>query len=175
MSLLKSVEVDIYDRFEQYERPEPEVTFLNREKKSTPFNSFLDYTERLAFQTDITEFNLNSIRQYSDTKFDTRPVYSIKRSFKPALPLKLKQKIGKYKKSKIKCEEMFDIINEIGKITEDFYRPKHGKFLAVRIDGVIVDSADTEIDLLLKVQGRKFNTSIFVWEAGSDSPPGWST
>jgi hypothetical protein len=68
---------------------------------------------------------------------------------------------------------MIKLITEIAKTSIEFYEVKLGKFLAIDFDGKIVDSADSDIDLLLKIQGKKYGKPIFVWEVGASSFTGW--
>ena len=75
----------------------------------------------------------------------------------------------------LKSEELVDLIEDIAKISADFYQVESGRVIAAKFDGRIVESADTEIDLLLKVQGKKFDMPIFVWQVGSESFSGWRT
>jgi len=91
--------------------------------------------------------------------------------FSPALLRKL-DKIGK---GVLKREEFVDLIEQIAEICADFYQIEPGRVIAVKFDGHIVESADTEIDLLLKIQGKKFDVPIFVWKVGSESFSGWRT
>lgn len=94
---------------------------------------------------------------------------------KPWLSPRLIQKLEKMKKTGLKRGEMVDLIETIAKISVDFYQIRPRMFIAVKFDGRIVESADNEIDLLLKVQGKKFDIPVFVWQAGSESFSGWRT
>jgi len=92
---------------------------------------------------------------------------------KPWLSPILRLKLDKINKGKLKPEELVDLIEDLAKICADFYKVETGKVIAVRFDGRIVESADSEIDLLLKIQGRKFGVPIFVWQVGTESFSGW--
>jgi len=70
-------------------------------------------------------------------------------------------------------KEMVSLIDDLAKISVEFYDIEKGKFIAARFDGRIVESANTQIELLLKIQGRDFGVPVFVWEAGSESFLGW--
>lgn len=91
--------------------------------------------------------------------------------FSPALL----QKLDRMRKGVLKREELVDLVEEMAKTCADFYQVEFGRVIAVKFDGRIVESADTEIDLLLKVQGKKFDMPIFVWKVGSESFSGWRT
>jgi len=94
---------------------------------------------------------------------------------KPWFSPALLQKLDKIKKGQLKSKELVDLIEDIAKICADFYQVDSGQVIAVKFDGHIVESADTEIDLLLKIQGKKFDMPIFVWQVGSESFSGWRT
>jgi len=101
--------------------------------------------------------------------------FRIQAPIKPHFPQKTQEKIQKLIRFPLKPSEMVNLIDEICNISADFYKIRNGKHIAVKIDGTVVESADSEIDLLLKIQGRQFNVPFFVYEVGADSSPGWST
>ena len=107
--------------------------------------------------------------------FEQRLRLGFNRPPKPWLPPRLLQKLDSMRRTQLKREEMVELIEEIAKISIDFYQIKLGAFIAMKFDGRIVDSADTEIDLLLKIQGKRFDMPVIVWEAGSESFSGWRT
>jgi len=127
-----------------------------------------DYTKEDILSTEPT---LEDIPFSSDQRlhlgFNSPP--------KPWLPPKLLQKFDRMKRTQLKKEKMVELIKETAEISIDFYQVKPGTFIAIELDGCIVESADTKIDLLLRIQGKKFDTPIFVWEAGSESFSGWGT
>jgi len=92
---------------------------------------------------------------------------------KPWLPPQLLARLDKMRRTSLNKKEMVGFIEDIAKISVEFYQVKKGKFIAARFDGRIVESADTQIELLLKIQGRDFGMPIFVWEVGSESFLGW--
>lgn len=94
---------------------------------------------------------------------------------KPWFSPSLRDKLEKFKKGTIERKEMTDLIKTIAEISVDFYNIKVGRFIAVGFDGRIVEDANSEIELLLKVQGRKYGTPVFVWHVGRDSFLGWRT
>lgn len=94
---------------------------------------------------------------------------------KPWLPPKLIQKLDSAKRRPLKRQEMVKLIEEIAKISIDFYQVKPGEFIAIKLDGRIVDSSDSQIDLLMRIQGKKFDTQVIVWEVGSETFSGWRT
>lgn len=97
------------------------------------------------------------------------------RSPGPWLPPRLIQKLDSLRRMQPKRKEMVELIEEIAKISIDFYQVKSGTFIAMKFDGRIVDSSDTQIGLLLRIQGKKFDTPVIVWEVGSESFSGWRT
>ena len=101
--------------------------------------------------------------------------FRVQAPIKPHFPPKTQEKIKKLMRRPLKPSEMVSLIDEICIISADFYKIKSRKHIAVKIDGTVVESADSEIDLLLKIQGRQFGVPVFVYEVGADSSPGWST
>ena len=91
----------------------------------------------------------------------------------PWFPPTLLQKLNKMSKGALRSKGLVDLIEEMAKIVVDFYQVNVGKAIAVRFDGRIVESAETEIELLNKIQGKKFGAPVFVWQVGSDSFSGW--
>ena len=51
----------------------------------------------------------------------------------------------------------------------DHFKLQSGKFIASTFSGRIVETANTRIDLLKKIQGQTFEEEIFVWRVGADS------
>ncbi|MDH5266103.1 MAG: hypothetical protein OEW62_00340 [Candidatus Bathyarchaeota archaeon] len=107
--------------------------------------------------------------------FEQRIRLGFNRPPKPWLPPRLLQKLASMRRTQLKREEMVELIEQIAKISIDFYQVKPRAFIAMKFDGRIVDSADTEIDLLLRIQGKRFDMPVIVWEAGSESFSGWRT
>ena len=144
----------------------PQIDFLidPREGYYVPhsrvFREKMGFTQ-LVSNEDISIYEVDSFRP--------------QRSLKPHFPLKIQEKIKKLMRHPLKPSEMVSLIDEICIISADFYKIKSGKHIAVKIDGTVVESADSEIDLLLKIQGRQFGVPVFAYEVGAESSPGWST
>lgn len=129
----------------------------------------------------------DKIPQYIDTytipeEVDTIPPYHLKKesseftffdTSKPYIPPNLQRLLDKATKIPLKSEEMTRLIDGIAKISIEFYELKSGKFVAIGFNGRVIESADTQIKLLMKIQGREFKQDIFVWHVGSDSFSGW--
>ena len=107
--------------------------------------------------------------------FEQRLHLGFNRPPRPWLPPRLIQKLDSLRRIQPKRKEMVELIEEIAKISIDFYQVKPGTFIAMKFDGRIVDSSDTQIGLLLRIQGKKFDTPVIVWEVGSESFSGWRT
>jgi len=101
--------------------------------------------------------------------------YRHRRPLKPHFTLKTQEKIRKLMRHPLKSSDMVKLIDKVCTISAEFYNIRRGKHIAVKIDGTIVESADSEIDLLLKIQGRQFGVPVFAHEVGAESTPGWST
>jgi len=124
---------------------------------------------------DISETDLlkkDQIR-FLFVREDTRLHLGFKNPPKPWLPPRMLQKLEKMRKTPLKREEMVNLVEDIAKISVDFYNLKPGTFMAIKFDGCIVESADTQIELLLKIQGKNFGMPVLVWEVGAESFSGW--
>jgi hypothetical protein len=93
---------------------------------------------------------------------------------KPWFPQSLKNKIERLGRGSLRNRELVSLLQEIAEISIDFYEVKSGHCIAIRLDGKIVESAETEFELLIKIQGQKFDAPVFVWKAGSNSFAGWN-
>lgn len=141
--------------------PESQRGMVPKAKLTFGIDDFLtepDWEDRLPFTYEEEELDLG---------FNRPP--------KPWLSPRLIQKLEKMKRTGLKRGEMVDLIETIAKISVDFYQIRPGTFIAVKFDGRIVESTDNEIDLLLKIQGKKFDIPVFVWQVGSESFSGWRT
>lgn len=132
-----------------------------------PINSVVDTEEILTTEPTLKDQALFQKEEMLRLGFNSQP----RPWFSPALL----QKLDKARKGVLKKEEFVDLIEQIAKISVDFYQVEFGRAIAVKFDGRIVEYADTEIDLLLKIQGKKFDIPIFVWKVGSESFSGWRT
>ena len=93
---------------------------------------------------------------------------------KPWLPPTVLAKIDKLRKGLINREEMTSLLKEIAEISIDFYNLDSERFVALRFDGRVAEDADSEIELLLKIQGRDYGMPVFVWHVGYESFLGWN-
>lgn len=114
---------------------------------------------------DRIPFSFQELAEKLELGFESPP--------KPWLPPEIQKKIDKMKRKPLGREEMVEFIENIADISADFYNVSPGKFIAVKFDGRIVESADTQIGLLLKIQGKNFEIPVFVWEVGAESFSGW--
>ena len=94
-------------------------------------------------------------------------------SLKSHIPPDLQKLLNKA--NTLNPDEMTHLIEGIAKAAIDFYKLKQGKYVAIGFNGCILESADSKIELLMKIQGRDFKQDIFVWHVGSDSFMGWET
>ena len=147
-----------------------------------------DKEEIIDFSFKRTEKQSGLISMFYDANKPDRPLedrssfvqserkvrFGFKSQPKPWFPLKIRDKLEKMKKGTIRREEMTDLIKKIAEISIDFYDIESERFIAVGFDGRIVEDADTEIELLLKVQGKRYGMPVFVWHSGYESFLGWS-
>jgi len=133
----------------------------------------IKYTEEQEIELSIeTYFENGKETGVNEASFKENK-YNIRSPLKPYMPEKVRDKIEKMRKTSLKRDEMVKLIEDIGKIAEDFYEISPNKFIAVNIEGRVVEYAETEIELLLKIQGRRFDTPVFLIETGEESAPGW--
>jgi hypothetical protein len=92
----------------------------------------------------------------------------------PWLPPTIIDKIDKLRKGIIDRTEMVNLIKKIAEISIDFYNISAEHYVAIRFDGRIVEDANSEIELLLKIQGRDYGIPVFVWHVDHDSFLGWN-
>lgn len=156
-------------------------TLFKREEETKPYSSLTNGSQPETMSAAKFEFGKEDILATEPTReeipfsFEQRLHFGFNSPPKPWLPPRLLQKFDRMKRTQLEKEEMVELIEEIAGISIDFYKVKPGTFIAMELDGRIVESADTEIDLLLRIQGKKFDTPVFVWEAGSESFSGWRT
>ena len=93
----------------------------------------------------------------------------------PYFPPKVTSLIEKGMKRTLTEKEFSRLIENIADISIKFYNIRDGKYLAIGFNGRILDVADSQLDLLSKLQGKKFQTQVFVWRAGSEMFSGWAT
>lgn len=94
---------------------------------------------------------------------------------KPWFSSRVLQKLNKLNKGNLRPKDFVILIEEMASVVVDFYQIRSGQAIAVRFNGQIVESAESEIELLSKIQGKDFGEPIFVWQVGSDSFSGWRT
>jgi hypothetical protein len=141
-------------------------SFLSSVKSET-----LTFAEGYAepFQRDIP---LGSFKPFLFT--EECKSFGFRNQPKPWFPQSLKNKIERLGKGSLRNRELVSLLQEIAEISVDFYEVKSGHCIAIRLDGKIVESAETEFELLIKIQGMKFDAPVFVWKAGSNSFAGWN-
>lgn len=93
----------------------------------------------------------------------------------PYFPPNVTKLIEKGMKRTLNEKEFSRLIENIAEISIKFYNIRDGKYLAIGFNGRILDVADSQLDLLSKLQGKTFQTQVFVWRAGSDVFSGWAT
>lgn len=84
----------------------------------------------------------------------------------PPTALRLLQKSTRWQLSEKEAVKLMDIVAERA---IDHYQLSQGKFVAITLSGKIAELADTKLELLKRVQGRRYSEQIFLWKVGSDS------
>ena len=168
MTILESIEQDL-----TLSR-KPTITSVTEQQ-----NSFLTHvkSETLTFTKDYAEpfqreIKLGSFMPYRFT--EECKSFGFKDQPRPWFPQSLRNKIERLGRGSLRNRELVSLLQEIAEISIDFYEVKSGHCVAIRLDGKIVESADTEFELLIKIQGLKFDSPVFVWKAGSNSFAGWN-
>lgn len=115
--------------------------------------------------------DLETIDKFQTPKEATS--YGFKDPLKPYIPENLKKLIEKGKRSRLNEKEMVKLMEGIAEISTEFYELKEGKYVAIGFDGKILESADSQVKLLMKIQGREFQQDLFLWRVGSGSFTGW--
>ncbi|MCW4048107.1 MAG: hypothetical protein NWE89_00070 [Candidatus Bathyarchaeota archaeon] len=99
--------------------------------------------------------------------------YRFNNPSRPYIPKNLKNILDKGKILPLEEDEMTILIEGIAKVSIEYYELNLGKFVAISFDGRILESADSQIKLLMKIQGKDFKQDLFLWHVGSDSFLGW--
>ena len=125
---------------------------------------------------DIGKSNLPAKKRFSFvcTEEKRNKRFGFQNQPKPWLPPTVLEKIDLLRKSLIDRGEMTSLLKEVARISIDFYKLDSEHFVALRFDGRVVEDADSEIELLLKIQGRDYGMPVFVWHVGHESFLGWT-
>lgn len=87
-----------------------------------------------------------------------------------------KNKIKKAQRHQLTSQEHAELLREVAEVATSLYPVKFGQCIAIKLfTGEIVESAEKELDLLRKLQGKSFGSPIFVWKSGFSSFAGWKT
>jgi hypothetical protein len=96
----------------------------------------------------------------------TLPEFPIDR---PWLPPKALSIIDRIKNGPISEGDATSLMQLVAEQVIDHFHLQSGKYFASTLYGRIVETANTNIELLKKLQGQTFEGEIFVWRVGSDS------
>lgn len=99
--------------------------------------------------------------------------YELDGNTRPYLPPSITKMLEKGATRPLTSKQSVKVMKGIAEITVNFYDIQEGKFIAIGIDGRVVDSANSSFDLLVKLQGRQIPIQTFVWHVGSDAFSGW--
>jgi hypothetical protein len=87
----------------------------------------------------------------------------------PWLPPNVSKLLKKSKHSPLSEREFVTLMDHVAQRASVHFRLSAGSYAAMTFGGRVVEVSDTRIDLLKKLQGRKFEEQIFVWRIGSDA------
>lgn len=155
----------------------PQSQFRNTPTFDSGFHfgkSDLGIMDELSHRLDPFASEYNQIESELYTWFKPQAFFRSQR-YKPYLPENIQRLITRMSKGLLKEDEWVHFVDEICDISVKFFNIKEGKHIAIKVDGTVVESADSEINLLLKIQGRNYDSPIFICEAGVGSDSGWST
>jgi len=99
--------------------------------------------------------------------------YELFGSARPYLPPNVTKMLRKWVTRPITNKQAIKVMKDIAEIAIDFYDIQEGKYVAIGLDGRVVESANSSFDLLMKIQGRQLSIKTFVWHVGSDAIAGW--
>ena len=151
-----------------------------RESFTFPSQEDLQSNVKLRGQETFENSTIPFSRDFSFHKFkpfnftEECSSYGFKSQPKPWLPQTVKSKLERMKHHSLRNEELVSLLQEIADISIDFYSVEPGRCIAINLEGKVVESAETEFELLMKIQGRKLGGSVFVWKAGTKSFAGWT-
>lgn len=91
----------------------------------------------------------------------------------PWLPPNVLDLLAKARGRPLSEKEIMRLMNALADRAAEHYGLRQGRFAAITFSGKIAEAADTKIDLLRKIQGKKYSEQIFVWEVGSEAFTGW--
>jgi len=87
----------------------------------------------------------------------------------PWLPPQALKLLNKLKNQQLTEREPVILMDILAQRAAEHYKLERGKFVAITFDGKIVELADTKLDLLRRIQSRRFSDQIFVWRVGYES------
>ncbi len=85
----------------------------------------------------------------------------------PWLPPRTLKLLKKLRKGLFLEKDLLKLMAQVAERASLHFQLDEGKCVAMTFTGRIVESANTRIDLLKKIHGRKYGEQIFVWRIGS--------
>jgi len=92
----------------------------------------------------------------------------------PYLPPKVMKLIKRGREKALSENDFSKLMVNIANISISFYKLKKGKYVAIGLNGRVVEIGNSQLELLSKIQGKKYSTQIFVWQVGADVFSGWT-
>lgn len=87
----------------------------------------------------------------------------------PWLPPRVKKLLQKAQKRRLSESEIIGLMESIAERSIEHFDLSSGTFAAITFSGRIAELSDTKLDLLRKIQAKKYPEQIFVWKVGSKS------
>ena len=85
----------------------------------------------------------------------------------PWLPPNAVKLLNKIEKTSIAETELLRLMELIAERASIHFQLTKGRFVAMTFHGRVVEVSDSRVDLLKRIQGRKYSEQIFVWKIGS--------
>jgi len=118
-------------------------------------------TESISFFDLVTSIERFRFRMYVD---------ALKR---PWLPKSIHDLLQKMRSQALSESEAVALMTGLASRATEHYRLSPGKFVAISFGGRVVETADAELELLERIQGKHYTEQVFVWKVGSESFTGW--
>jgi hypothetical protein len=139
-------------------RPENDQKWTSTDKEDEVSDLSFRYTEiQPGLTSKFYDFCKPEKRNKDHFSFEVDGEKNMRLGFqsqpKPWLPPTVLDMINKLRKGIIDSDEMTNLMEKIAEISIDFYKIGAERFIALRFDGRVVEDANSEIELLLKIQG----------------------
>ena len=92
---------------------------------------------------------------------------------RPWLPPEAHHLIQQLRKRPLSEKEAVALMRLLAERNIEYYGFEDGQFLAISFEGRVMETSDSVIVLMRKLQGTSYSGNVFIWEVGSESLAGW--